>query len=259
MNKILVVIPYCSAGAQGRELEYAVAGWRKHFKEDYIIVLAGEDNPITETGDDICCVRSKRVPDKPGQYRQHLDYVSCLKKVREAFPDTDGFIFVADDCYCVHDFDLADVKIPKIINTQIIHRSSPNGEWSNDLEKTRSRLLADGYPICNYTTHLPQWYEWDKLAAIWQRYNMDNESYVFENLYYNIYYGDRLAVNVHTDRQHYKCGVYDPLMDPMEIERAFSERIWITNSAAGWTSTLDAMLSQYYFRSGCWSFKSPLI
>ena len=41
----LVVIPYLASAAQGRELEYAIAGWRRHFKEDFLIVLTGENLP----------------------------------------------------------------------------------------------------------------------------------------------------------------------------------------------------------------------
>lgn len=252
-EKILVVIPYCSAGAQGRELEYAVAGWRRHFKEDYLIVLAGEDHPITKTGDDICCVPSRRVPPRDGQYRQHLDYVSCFKKVRDAFPESKGFIFVADDVYAVHDFDMTDVLAQKKIG-EIALIPTPVGGWRGDQQRTRAKLLEDGYSIHNYTTHLPQYFEWEKLEALWERYHMDTESYVFEDLYYNIYFGDRLAVNVHTDGQPYKCGIYRSNPDIYAIERAFIDRIWITNSPEGWVPQLDRMLNQYYFNSGTWTW-----
>ena len=79
-KKILVVITYLAKEAQGRELEYAIEGWRRHFKEDYLIVLTGEGLPHFE-GEDIAYVESKRVPASDGNYRAHIDYVSCLRKV----------------------------------------------------------------------------------------------------------------------------------------------------------------------------------
>jgi len=245
-DKILVVIPYCSQGAQGRELEYSVAGWRKHFKEDYLIVLAGEDHPVTKTGDDIICIESPRVPGKNGQYRQHLDYVSCFKKVRAAFPKSKGFVFVADDCYAVNDFDMSDIKVLKKIGDRIPFELSSTNMWQRDAAKTKEKLLSQGYPARNYTTHLPQWYEWDKLEKLWEDYDMENESYVMEDLYYNIYYGNRLAINVHTEYQPFKCGVYRANPRIWYIERSFKDRIWITNSPVGWVSELDKLLADYY-------------
>ena len=245
-NPILVVIPYCSAGAQGRELEYAVAGWRRHFKEDYLIVLAGENHPITETGDDICCVESPRVLAKNGYYRQHLDYVSCLKKVRAAFPESKGFIMVADDCYAVNDFDMTDVMLLKQkaddMGGSLV---SPNG-WQRDKARTRIKLVEGGYPTRNFTTHLPQYYEWDKLAALWEKYDMENVSYVMEDLYYNIYYPNRIPLQLNIDFDNFKCGVYRSNPRLSYIERAFRKQIWITNSPEGWIAPLDRMLAEYY-------------
>ena len=246
MNKpILVVIPYCSAGAQGRELEYAVAGWRRHFKEDYLIVLAGEDHPITKTGDDICCIESKRVEPIEGQYRQHLDYVSCFRKVHAAFPDSEGFIFVADDCYAVNDFTLEDVKILKALQNDIFATANPFNGWEIDTVNTRSLLLKEGYPIRNFTTHLPQWYEWDKLEALWEKYDMGHVSRVMEDLYYNIYFKDKNPLRLNED-DRFKCGIYRRGANMERVKEAFEKKIWITNSPVGWSDELDKLLSDYY-------------
>ena len=245
-DKILVVIPYCSQGAQGRELEYAVAGWRRHFKENYLIVLAGEDHPITSTGNDIICIKSERVPPKEGQYRQHLDYVSCFKKVRKAFPKSKGFVFVADDCYAVNDFDMADIMCLKQKDNDISASSmSPNG-WQRDKAKTKDALAKKGLPTRNFTTHLPQWFEWDKLEALWEEYDMENESYVMEDLYYNTYYPTRVPLQLHIDFDNFKCGVYRSNPRMHYIENAFNNKIWIQNSVEGWIPALDKALANYY-------------
>ena len=245
-DTILVVIPYCSAGAQGNELELAVAGWRKHFKEKYLIVLAGENHPITETGDDIICIESERVPEKKGQYRQHLDYVSCFKKVHAAFPKSKGFIFVADDVYAVNNFDMSDVKFLKQRSMEMGGSLESTNGWQRDKAKTRMLLEKEGYPTRNFTTHLPQWIEWDKLEALWEKYDMENESYVFEDLYFNIYYGDRIPFQLNIDHDNLKCGVYRSNPRINYIERAFDTQIWIQNSPEGWIPQLQKMLEDHY-------------
>lgn len=246
MDKTLVVIPYCSEGAQGRELEYAVAGWRKHFKEDYLIVLAGEDHPITKTGPDITCIPSERVPDVPGQYRQHLDYVSCFRKVRKAFPYTKGFVFVADDCYAVNDFDLNDVKVLKQAGpTMEADPYSENG-WVRDQAKTKAILERFRLPTRNFTTHIPIWFDWDKIQILWNFFSMDRESYVIENLYFNFFYPTRIPLQLSMAFDNFKCGVYRPNPNFNRIREAFSGQIWITNSPEGWSDELDRMLADYY-------------
>lgn len=245
-DRILVVIPYCSAGAQGHELEYAVAGWRMHFKENYLIVLAGENHPVTETGDDIICIESERVPPKAGQYRQHLDYVSCFKKVRAAFPNSKGFVFVADDCYAVNDFDMTDIMLLKQKADDMGGNLYSANGWQRDKAKTRALLVKEGYPTRNFTTHIPQWFEWDKLEALWEKYDMENESYVFEDLYYNIYFPTRIPLQLHIDHDNFKCGVYRSNPRLEYLTRALQKQIWIQNSPEGWIPALEKVLQYHY-------------
>lgn len=244
-DSILVVIPWLKSGAQGRELEMAVAGWKMHFKEKHRIVVTGADNPNLKG---VEWVESPRVPAKEGQYRQHLDYVSCFRKVRKAFPDSEGFIFVADDVYAVHDFDIIDVKVLKYQTEKIADTPNDPNPWKRDKAKGLAVLTAEGYPTRNYTTHLPQWYEWDKLEKLWDKYDMDHESYLMEDLYFNIYYGDRLMhfVGDIASDPFYKCGVYRPNPRLNLIEEAFTKRIWIQNSPDGWIPELEQMLKNYY-------------
>jgi hypothetical protein len=39
----------------------------------------------------------------------------------------------------------------------------------------------------NYTTHFPYWYEINKLLAIIEKFDLTNESYVLEDIYFNYY------------------------------------------------------------------------
>jgi hypothetical protein len=250
-NPILVVIPYLPGAGQGREIEYAVAGWRRHFKDDFTLIAVGE-GVTGNVPEGVVPINSPRAAAIPGMYTQHLDYVSCFRRVREAFPDSTGFVRVADDCYAVRDFGMDDILAPKTIGEIGFNSIAVPGSWQGDKQRTRVALVAGGYTTHNYTTHLPQWFEWDKLAALWERYGMDKTSYVDEDLYYNIYEGDRAAINVHTEEQPYKCGIYraNPRID--YIEGCIGKRIWITNSPEGWVPQLDMILKKYYFDEGDW-------
>lgn len=245
-NEYLVVIPFFAGGAQGRELEYAVAGWRRHFKEPYRIVLVGDHHPVADTGDDITFIPCERVGPQPEyNYRPHIDFVKKFKAVRKAFPKSDGFIFVADDCYAVNDFDINDIKVLRQ-NGSKLNVGAQTKPWEREKKKTVELLQKEGYPIRNFTTHIPCWIEWDKLEALWEKYDMEHNSYIFEDLYFNIYYPTRIPLQLHIDYDNCKCGVYRPNPRMWYIEEAFKKKIWIQNSVEGWIPALDRMLAAYY-------------
>lgn len=246
-EKILVVIPFYLGGAQGRELEYAVAGWRKHFKENFQIVIVGDWHPVVETGDDITFIQCERVPEQsPENYRPHIDFVKKFKAVRARFPESKGFVFVADDCYAVHDFDMTEIMLLKANTPKLEGDEFSIQPWMREKAKTIKLLQSEGYPIVNFTTHIPQYFEWDKLEALWERYDMEHNSYIFEDLYYNIYFNDRLPLILHIDHEPFKCGVYRPNPRMNYIKNAFKNKIWIQNSVEGWIPELDRMLAEYY-------------
>lgn len=247
MRAKLIVIPYLPIGAQGRELEYAIEGWRRHFKEDYHIAVVGENLPKIEA-QDLTCIESPRVADIPGQHRQHLDYVSCFRAVHRYFQwdDPEGFIFVADDCYAVNDFDMHDIMFLKMNGPDVdFDPNSPNS-WRRDKMKTKRALQADGLPTRNFTTHLPMWFEWNKWYALVEKYDMLHESYVIEDLYYNTYYRNRIPFQLSREHDNLKLGIYTTRPDGSEIDRAFRNKIWITNSPDGWVLELTTRLEKYY-------------
>lgn len=246
-EKYLVVIPFFAGGAQGRELEYSVAGWRRHFKELYQIIIVGDYHPVVETGDDITFIECERVPvPSAGNYRPHLDFVKKFRKVREVFPKSDGFIFVADDVYAVNDFDIHDVKVLKQQGNKLRLAGKPSRPWEFEKQKTIELLTSEGYSIRNFTTHLPVWFEWKKLLDMFDKYDMDNNSYILEDVYFNMYYPDRVALTLNIDFDNFKCGVYRPSPRWEYIERALKNKIWIQNSVEGWTPRLDRFLAAYY-------------
>ncbi|MBQ4230069.1 MAG: hypothetical protein II671_00795 [Salinivirgaceae bacterium] len=242
--EILVVIPWLPSAAQGNELRWAVAGWRRHFKHPHRIVVVGEG--VTGKVPAGCtAIESPRVADVPGMYRQHLDYVSCLRKVRAAFPDSEGYIMVADDCYAVNDFDMTEVLFLKqIADTFTGMQVAANG-WQVDKWRTAQALKAGGWPCRNCTTHLPQFFEWDKVEALWRRYEMDRVSYTIEDLYYNIYYPRRVFFQLDAT-DNLKFGLYEQGIPAERIRRVMARKIWLTNSPVGWSADLEAVLAEHF-------------
>lgn len=236
----LVLIPHLPSAQQGHELILAVTGWKRHFKVDFTLAVMGEGLPDIQG---VVNVESKRVPYVPGEYRSHLDYVSCARKAREMFPETKGFFVAADDVFAVNDFGVDDILTPKIQDVRI--PTDGDNAWRRNLAKTGLALQADGYPALNWTTHLPHYYEWDKLFAVYDKYDCDHNSYVIENLYYNIYPPYRRPETLYRG-DRYKFEVSCQPLDRQGLANAFARKIWVTCTEHGWSKQMEEALANHY-------------
>ena len=239
MSKILVVIPYCSDGAQGRELEYAICGWRKHFKEDFTLVLVGDYAP----GSDVF-VPCRRIdhPDD-GNYLPHLDHVNKFMRVLNLFSDAEGFIYACDDMYAVKDFTFDDVMQLKYLEDDLYGSLLSPNAWDRDEAKTRNLCVQNGIPTRNYVCHLPVYYDRNKLLDIYQKYNCANNSCIVEDVYFNTYHSGEEAIQADI----YRLGLNSPDATEEDIRSAIGNKIWITNSPLGWSKTLDKVLNSHYY------------
>lgn len=241
-----VIIPYYAAGAQGNELGYAVAGWRKHFKEAFRITVVGDWHPVVETGEDISFIECPQVPDPgPENYRPHIDHVHKFRKALEALPGIDGFIYACDDMYAVNDFDIHDVRIIKKLADDIRGNANSSNGWQRDAFRTNVALRAIGLPVVNYVCHLPVYYELDKLLAIWDRFDCDHVSYIVEDLYFNTFFPRRLAAWVKAADNHFRLHICHRTPTGV-IREEMTRKIWITNSPEGWSAELAALLEEHY-------------
>ena len=248
-GKLIVAIPYLAKGAQGRELEYAVAGIRKHFLYDeYFIVIVGDHHPIVESGEDIgfvVCPQIEEVPE--GMYRPHLDHINKILALKEAFPGHRDFVWQADDVYAVNDYDMIDVCFLKAVSKEIENGDpySENG-FKRDKARTKAALLANGRPVHNYTTHLPRYYRMDFIKELIEKYDLTHNSYVLEDLYFNTFFPTKVPFVLSFDKDNLKCGVYRSNPRIWAIEEAFTNKIWINNSPEGWIPELDKLLAEHY-------------
>lgn len=247
MTEQLVIIPYLAVQAQGRELEFAVAGWRRHFKVPHHIVVVGDHHPVCDTGADISFVPCPRIPEvAPGLCRKHLDHVHKFRTVRRFIPPTKGFIYACDDMYAVNDFGMEEILFPKVhYKVPHLDRTSSNS-WQKDLAKTYDLCVREGFRVWDWVCHLPVYYDWDKLFAVYDEYGCDRESYVVENIYFNKYFGNRCPLVLDLNRDNLKTGVYRSNPDERVIRKSLENKIWLTNGPEGWVPALEKVLSEHY-------------
>lgn len=246
MDKILVVIPYLASAAQGNELELAVDGWMKHFKDPHHVVIIGDwDEHVYKalTDDpDAAFISCPRVIPIEGQYTPHIDHVRKFRVVHKRFTGSKGFIYTCDDIYPTADFTLEDVFVPKHPESGPYFkpyewRSNAVGWWS-DRGKTAELCQKEGLPVRDWVCHTPVYYEWDKLLAIYDKYDCDHNSYIVENIYFSQEYGNDHSVPATDYRDEVRTS--NPCIHPI------GSKIWVTNANCGWSEKLEKNLREHY-------------
>lgn len=232
---MVVVIPYLSRGAQGCELELAVTGWRKYFKEDHVLVVIGDyDRNVKASG--AAFIPCPQIPPVEGEYLPHLDIVHKFRVARRFFPRSKDVIYTCDDIYPVRDFTLEDLR-PKWFDPFIKEfdwRKEKN--WWRDLGKTREVCREQGLPEYNWVCHLPVVYDWEKLIGIYDKYGCDSTSYIVENLYFNTY-----------PEEAQECRDYqDEVKTSSPVLRPLGSVPFITNTNSGWSLELESILRKRY-------------
>lgn len=244
MEKFLVIIPYLAREAQGLEISFAIAGWRKHFLAPHRIVVVG-DYPTLLDNQECDFIPCPRIAPVEGQYLPHLDIIHKIDQALIRYPEYDGFIYTCDDIYAVNDFGPEEILFPKVQDAvmPVVADDEGNGWWK-DLGKTRAECLSYGYGIRNWVCHLPVYYDTKKYLEILDRHDCRHKSFVVENLYFNAYYSSRVPL-VLAKGNNLKYPVQGAF-NRAEVEKAFKEKIWIYNSVNGWCDEFAEMLDAHF-------------
>lgn len=247
-DTIIVAIPYLAKGAQGDELEWAIAGWEQHFKEkNFTIVIVGDNHPCISRYDNALYLSAPRVAPVEGEYLPALDIINKMTLLCKTFPLARGIVWSADDIYAVNNFDLSDIKFLKMLEPDLqgFALSDPN-PWRAMMARTREALSAEGYPTRNFALHLPCLYDCDKLTQMIDKYDLRRRSLSVQSLYFNIYYGDRVPFRLNSATDNLKLGIYTkhPTLD--DIRAAFRSKIWLNNSVVGFVPEFYHELEKHY-------------
>lgn len=243
-KETLVVLPYKQSGSQGNEIRLALNGWRKYCQFDYHFVVIGEfDESLKNEFPWVKFISCKTKEKKEGQYNPHLDIQNKFNIISKNYSQVyNGFIWMVDDNYAIKPFTLEDITTTYYLNPSFSgQESAPTFYWDHDKWKTRQLLDREGLPHINYTTHYPCYFEFNKLRVIQDKFNMKEESYVLEDIYFNYFsHPEPLQVNC------IRLGIWSK----MDFDRKFQDAVndpnikFICNSVEGWSKELEQELSK---------------
>ena len=241
-NDVLVVLPYKQGGSQGNEIRLALNGWKKFCGFNYHFVVIGSfDKSLTKEFPWVEFINCPRIGELEHQYTQHLDVQRCMEIVAKRYNGIyDGFIWMADDNYAIKPFVLKDI-------TRIHYHSidfqgqenAPTSYWNHDKWKTRQLLDKYSLPHINYTTHYPCWLEFNRMEEIRKQFNLLNESYVLEDIYFNYFPHEEPILD-----NKIRLGIWNKRIYENEFQNAINNPNikFVCNSVEGWSIDLENSL-----------------
>ena len=243
-KETLVVLPYKQRGSQGNEIRLALNGWRKYCQFNYHFVVIGEfDESLKNEFPWVEFIYCGSLPKIESQYNQHLDVQHCMECVMKKYDKIyDGFIWMVDDNYAIKSFTLNNITTIHHINSDFQGiQEQPSTYWNHDKWKTKQLLDRENLPHYNYTTHFPCYFEFKKLKEIWDKFNMRNESYVLEDIYFN-YFSHSEPIHANKIR----LGIWSKDIFNRDFQNAVSDPNikFVCNSVEGWSKELEDELEK---------------
>ena len=241
-DEILVVLPYSQGSSQGNELRLALTSWKKFCQFKYKFIVIGDFNrELPKEFRWVTFIQQERKQKVDNQYNPHLDIVSKMYTIYEKlgclYP---GFIYTCDDFYAIKPFTLED------ITTIYYHQSSftgvknlPTSFWKHDKWKTRQLLDRENLPHINYTAHYPCYFFFKQLITLCNKYNMRDESYVIEDIYYNSYRHKEPILD-----STIRLGIWSKEIFDKDFQKAVEDPNikFVCNSVEGWSKELEEAL-----------------
>ena len=243
-KEILVILPYKQGGSQGKEIELCLSLWKKFCKFKYHFIVIGEfDEKLKNEFPWVEFIHYTSKEKKEGQYNPHLDINHKFNIIYKKYGNSyNGFIYMTDDEYAIKQFELDDI-------TRIYYHSlnfkgrqdQPTSYWNHDKWKTKELLVKENLPTINYTTHYPCYFEFKKFNEIQRKFNMLEESYVFDDIYFNYFKHEEPIKD-----DEIRLGIWNKKIYEEEFKKAIDNPNikFCCNSVEGWSKELENSLEE---------------
>lgn len=159
------------------------------------------------------------------------------------------YFWMNDDIYFINPVTHADLCIPKILNdlSKSIGRYDPQTTWGADMHNTLKRLKAENLSTLNYAIHLPYMYEKAKSKELFRLFDLEKNPYVFENLYYNLFFSHLIPYWLSLDETNnllFCINRPNPNWNAVSVQ--LNQKKFLNNAEAGMSDKLKALLASLF-------------
>jgi len=241
-DKVTVCIPFVAEFAQANELQLALRGWEKHFKEDFNVVIIGNRLPWMSKELDV--IECKRIGDNPP-----VDVANKMLLAIDSELVTEKFIWANDDQYLVSPSILADFETLKCTG-QLEGANFGSSLYQRNKKKTYELLKKAGKSTWDYSSHTPFVFEKEKLKELIVHFKMTEEAYLIATMYFNWVFNGFVPYNAESRaallNDNLKVGVYRANADFDLLKNLIPGKKIVNNSERGWTDQFAQILNDLF-------------
>jgi hypothetical protein len=220
------VWPYWHAGASGDELRFSIRSVEANYRGTAKITIVG-DRPEWFRGHVIHCPRiGPNHSNRP--YRDMLNKMWTMATHSEIDSE---FVWMMDDVYFLRPVTWDDLDAPRAWRW---HESRGNS-WQRRKSNTMKALQQRGKTQYDYATHLPHSVEKSKLRQLFDVYQLQQNTFLWEVLYGNEFRGKPWGTRPFFAR-------LSDARNPQDIERATAGASVMNHLAQCWTPAMRQFL-----------------
>lgn len=204
-----IVIPYILGPDDCFELRYALRSIDKFLVGEHKIILIGQKPGWIKNVEFI-----EKSPVTGIKYGRWFDLHEKIQSACLYDEKEEGFVYTYDDVFFLKETTLEHIKRPIAVQdlakvTKRFANKTASYDWQFLLWKTCDQLLSEGLPAYNYETHLPRYFDKQKMLEVFEKYDCLIDPWQISTLYYNNTQPEIIPTLLLSDPPiNYKAGIY---------------------------------------------------
>jgi len=237
------VYVYASQGVLWEELYRSIQSVHKFFQGSKKIFVVG-DKPNVRGVIHIKHDRTVNVP-----HPKAADSIAKLKMIVADDRINEEFVYMHDDMIILKPCKEADFRVVRANDLCVspglyfTKQSKQSSKWKSFFMRSMTVLKRNGYPMWNYETHTPRWFNKTRVTEVIEKYGMDKPTdkaqVLFASMYYNTYFKE--PQQVLTKNLNIKAGVYEP-HEKMWLEKNISGKLFLNYDNTGLNNHLKTFI-----------------
>ncbi len=225
--------------AQWEELRYSLRSIEENFQGDVKIFVIGDDPGWFS--EEINFIHCPRISDNPPR-----DIVNKLNTVIAHEDISDDFIWMNDDIYMINKVNLCDIQILKSTGNLSKVKIREDTAFRRNLKLTYNELLEHNLSTWNYSTHLPLYYNKEKLTELFRTFDFDKNSFLISTLYHNYFFNNQRPTVLDIKEDNIKVGNYRRAFDYEKMLRFFKFKKFFNHSQTGFSNQVVKILTERF-------------
>ena len=246
MKRIDIIIPYIPGPDDGLELKFAIRSIEKNFQHDNFRILVTGDKPSWLKKENH--IPFDRIPQQ--KYRNFTDQLLKLYSLLTQKDISEHLIWTYDDVYFTREVKLSDLRQLKAVASftrypRHLENAGAGPNWMSTLQYTMKEVTKKGGSNYNYETHLPRFFNRNRVLKLFDNFNLLARPMMISSLYYNLYHKDDEPLCLYERNPGIRF-LLRSVFDYESLKKQIRRFMFTNNDPRMWNPVLKKVLSEMF-------------